>query len=133
MVMDAAGEPYSLQINLESLELLAFADISLLRLSAFADTLFRCLAAFADIRCRRLCLLASSIVAIDCLQGLADAQVVLSLLVERDVTSHQRSHCQAIDIQFLVERQFVKTLQFVTKHLDVGEALLGVYITFCHV
>ena len=82
MMMDAAGEPYSLQINLESLEFLAFADISLLWLSAFAD-----------VRCQRLCLLSCSlIVAIDCLQGLADAQVVLSLLIERDVTSHQRCH-----------------------------------------
>ena len=71
MVMDAAGEPYSLQINLESLEILAFADI----------------------RCQRLCFLSCSlIVAIDCLQGPADAQVVLSLLIERDVTSHQCSH-----------------------------------------
>jgi hypothetical protein len=34
---------------------------------------------------------------------------------------------------FLIERQFVKTLQLVTKHLDVSEALLGVYITICHV
>ena len=82
MVMDAAGEPYSLQINLESLELLTFAD-----------SLIRSISAFADIRCRRPSLLSASlIVAIDCLQSLADAQIVLSLLVERDVTSHQRSH-----------------------------------------
>ena len=71
--------------------------------------------------------------AIDCLQGFANAQVVLSLLVERDVTSHQGSLCQAVNIQFLIERQCIESLQLITQHLDVGKALVGVYITICHV
>ena len=44
------------------------------------------------------------IVQINGFQCFSDAKVVLSLLVERDISSHQGSLSQAENIQFLVER-----------------------------
>ena len=73
------------------------------------------------------------IVQINGFQCFSDAKVVLSLLVERDISSHQGSLSQAENIQFLVERQVLKSFQLIAEHLDVGESLIRVHITFCHV
>ena len=66
------------------------------------------------------------------LQGFTDAQVVFTLLVEGDITSQEGCLRQAININFLCERQVFETLQLITEHLDIGKSLLSVYITFCH-
>ena len=124
MMMDAAGKPYALQIYFESLE---FFGIAYRRSFDLSSRIACCLCVFDSLSADSL------VMAIDCLQGFANAQVVLSLLVERDVTSHQGSLCQAVNIQFLIERQCIESLQLVTQHLDVGKALVGVYITICHV
>ena len=124
MMMDAAGKPYALQIYFESLEFFGIANGRSFYLSS---RIACCLCVFDSLSDYTL------VMAIDCLQGFANAQVVLSLLVERDITSHQGSLCQAVNIQFLIERQSIESLQLVTQHLDVGKALVGVYITICHV
>ena len=124
MMMDAAGKPYALQIYFERLE---FFGIAYRRSFDLSSRIAYCLCVFDSLSDYTL------VMAIDCLQGFANAQVVLSLLVERDVTSHQGSLCQAVNIQFLIERQCIESLQLVTQHLDVGKALMGVYITICHV
>jgi hypothetical protein len=61
-----------------------------------------------------------------------DAQVVFALLVEGDISSQEGCLRQAININFLCERQVFETLQLITEHLDIGKSLLSVYITFCH-
>jgi len=68
----------------------------------------------------------------DSLQSLSNAQIVLALLIERDVASHQGSFRKTVNIHFLVERQVLKSLQLIAEHLDVGKSLMGVHITFCH-
>ena len=72
------------------------------------------------------------IVAIDSLQCLTNAKIVLALLVEGNVSPHESCLRQAIDIHFLVERKLVESLQLVTKHLDVGKSLISIYITLSH-
>ena len=82
MMMDAAGKPYALQIYFESLE---FFGIAYRRSFDFSSRIACYLCVFDSLSDYTL------VMAIDCLQGFANAQVVLSLLVERDVTSHQGS------------------------------------------
>ena len=92
MVVDAAGEPDSLEVNLESLEV---------------------------IRCS-----ISIVMLIDSLQSLTDTKIVLSLLVEGNITAHQGSLCQAINIYLLRKCQILKTIQAIAQHLQVGKTLI---------
>ena len=94
MVVDAAGEPNSLQIDKESLEV---------------GTLTVAL-----------------VVLVDSLQGLADGEIVLALLVESDVTPHQGRLRKAIDVELLRKRQVFKTFQAIAQHLQVGKSLVRI-------
>ena len=66
------------------------------------------------------------------LQRLADDEVVASELVKGDVASVERGLGETVDIEFLLERERLKTQERVAEHLDVSKSLVVVYELFCH-
>lgn len=66
------------------------------------------------------------------LQRLADDEVVASELVKGDVASVERGLGETVDIEFLLERERLKTQERVAEHLDVSKSLVVVYELFSH-
>ena len=66
------------------------------------------------------------VVLIDRFEHFADAEVVASVLVEKDVTSGQCGLGEVIDKRFLLKVEAFKAFHLVAQHLDVGKLLIGV-------
>ena len=74
----------------------------------------------------------SFVVAQHRLQRLADDEVVASKLVEGDVAAVERGLGETVDIEFLLERERLKTQERVAEHLDISKSLVVVYELFRH-
>ena len=74
----------------------------------------------------------SFVVAQHRLQRLADDEVVASELVKGDVASVERGLGETVDIEFLLERECLKTQERVAEHLDVSKSLVVIDELFCH-
>ena len=59
------------------------------------------------------------------LQQLTYRQVVFAKLIGGDIPAGQCGFSQIIDIFFLLKRQLLETIQAVSQHLQVSEALTG--------
>ena len=64
-------------------------------------------------------------VQVQVLQQLANRQVVFAKLIGGDVPTGQCGFGQIIDIFLLLQRQLLETIQAVSQHLQVSEALTG--------
>ena len=65
----------------------------------------------------------TSVAANDHRKHLADAQIVLVVLVVEDVPAGQRSLRQVIREFLLLQRQLIETRHPITQNLDIGEAI----------
>ena len=70
-------------------------------------------------------------VGVDSFEHTADAQVVASVLIEKDVATLQSCFREIVDEGFLFERQLFKSLHLIAKHLNVGKLLVGVLEVVC--
>ena len=73
-----------------------------------------------------LVLAVAPVVGVDFLEGVADAEVVASVLVEKDVASGEGGFLEVIDEGLLAQGELVEAGHLIAEHLDVGKLLVGV-------
>ncbi len=71
----------------------------------------------------------SAVVFIHGFEECTDAEVVTSVLVEKDVAAFKGGFLEIVDEGFFLEGEFLETFHFVAEHLDVGELLVGIFET----
>ncbi len=65
----------------------------------------------------------AGIIAMDALQKGSELQVILTILIPKDVAPGKGGLCEIVDKLFLVERKLVETGHRVTEHLHIGETV----------
>ena len=67
------------------------------------------------------------VIGIDSFEHFPDTQVITSVLVPQYIAAVQSRFLQIIYKRFLLEREFVESLNLVPKHLQVGKLLVGIF------